>query len=273
MIELTLKTLHIGRRHHESHFAHRSPALCNRTAIRGGSRSSRVSVGRPFQQLEHAIQLITTAMGNRMTAMGDRITTMEQRVTAQISSQEQHQCCDVATSIVSDYNRLHQESIDRGQENVVAIVRDFNQNNRESLDKRSLAVDSKLLEMRRDIQSAVDQVSTTERRLVSHNGNLSENMTSLIAEFTEHLTTQMKDRMEVMENRTRGRNTTQALVSVVDRISRSFEQGEVTIGVMLDFQKTVDTIQHKIILSKFLRHGIRGTPHRWFTTYRDVNKG
>ncbi|ELU08991.1 hypothetical protein CAPTEDRAFT_140253, partial [Capitella teleta] len=26
----------------------------------------------------------------------------------------------------------------------------------------------------------------------------------------------------------------------------------------LDFQKTFDTIQHKIILSKFLRHGIRG---------------
>jgi hypothetical protein len=70
-----------------------------------------------------------------------------------------------------------------------------------------------------------------------------------------------------------GRNTTQALVSVVDRISRAFEQGEVTIGVLLDFQKTFDTIQHKIILSKFLRHGIRGTPHRWFTTYRDVNKG
>ncbi|ELU03269.1 hypothetical protein CAPTEDRAFT_30397, partial [Capitella teleta] len=45
-----------------------------------------------------------------------------------------------------------------------------------------------------------------------------------------------------------GRNTTQALVSVVDRITRAFKQGEVTIGVLLDFQKTVDTVQHKIIL-------------------------
>ncbi|ELU04134.1 hypothetical protein CAPTEDRAFT_93652, partial [Capitella teleta] len=61
-------------------------------------------------------------------------------------------------------------------------------------------------------------------------------------------------------------NTTQALVSVVDRISRA-EQGEVTIGVLLDFQKTCDTVQHKIILSKLLRYKIRGTPHCWFTNY------
>ncbi|ELU04336.1 hypothetical protein CAPTEDRAFT_40402, partial [Capitella teleta] len=47
-----------------------------------------------------------------------------------------------------------------------------------------------------------------------------------------------------------GRNTTQVLVSVVDRISRAFEQGEVTIGVLLDFQKTFDTVQHKILFSK-----------------------
>ncbi|ELU17113.1 hypothetical protein CAPTEDRAFT_144895, partial [Capitella teleta] len=37
--------------------------------------------------------------------------------------------------------------------------------------------------------------------------------------------------------------------------------------VLLDFQKTFDTIQHKILLSKLLRYKIRGTPHRWFTNY------
>ncbi|ELU03402.1 hypothetical protein CAPTEDRAFT_67283, partial [Capitella teleta] len=47
-----------------------------------------------------------------------------------------------------------------------------------------------------------------------------------------------------------GRNTTQALVSVIDRISGAFKQGEVTISVLLDFQKTFDTVQQKIILSK-----------------------
>ncbi|ELU16236.1 hypothetical protein CAPTEDRAFT_28889, partial [Capitella teleta] len=51
-----------------------------------------------------------------------------------------------------------------------------------------------------------------------------------------------------------GRNTTQALVSVVDRISRAFKQGEVTIGLLVDFQKTFDTLQHKILLSKLLRY-------------------
>ncbi|ELT88616.1 hypothetical protein CAPTEDRAFT_106932, partial [Capitella teleta] len=51
-----------------------------------------------------------------------------------------------------------------------------------------------------------------------------------------------------------GRNTTQALISVVDKVSRAFAQGEVTIGVLLDFQKTFDTVQHKILLSKLLRY-------------------
>ncbi|ELT97417.1 hypothetical protein CAPTEDRAFT_29158, partial [Capitella teleta] len=61
--------------------------------------------------------------------------------------------------------------------------------------------------------------------------------------------------------------TTQALVSVVDRISRAFEQGEVSIGVLLHFQNTFDTVHHKILLSKILRYKIRGTPHRGFTNY------
>ncbi|ELT93578.1 hypothetical protein CAPTEDRAFT_39352, partial [Capitella teleta] len=47
-----------------------------------------------------------------------------------------------------------------------------------------------------------------------------------------------------------GRNTTQARVSIIDRISRAFEQGKVTIGVLLDFQKAFNTIQYKILLSK-----------------------
>ncbi|ELU04169.1 hypothetical protein CAPTEDRAFT_71008, partial [Capitella teleta] len=47
-----------------------------------------------------------------------------------------------------------------------------------------------------------------------------------------------------------------SLVSVVDKISRAFKQGEVTISVLLDFQKIFDTVQHKILLSKLLRYKI-----------------
>ncbi|ELU08388.1 hypothetical protein CAPTEDRAFT_227696 [Capitella teleta] len=64
-----------------------------------------------------------------------------------------------------------------------------------------------------------------------------------------------------------GRNTTQALVSVVEKISKSFEQDEVTIGVLLYFQKAFDTIKYRILLSKVLTYRICDTHHRWFTNY------
>ena len=64
-----------------------------------------------------------------------------------------------------------------------------------------------------------------------------------------------------------GKNTTQALVSVVDKISRSFEGRELVIGVLLDFQKAFDTVQHSILLRKLDKYGIRGTPLLWFQSY------
>ncbi|ELT92699.1 hypothetical protein CAPTEDRAFT_187793 [Capitella teleta] len=117
-------------------------------------------------------------------------------LTSQISLQKQHVNCVFASSMVREFNQLHLEL----------------------LYERSLAVNSKLLDIRQDVQSAVDHVSAmkdciaasnsvTEERLTSNSANLSENMmTSLIAEFTERLTTQMdeqKDRMNDLETKTR----------------------------------------------------------------------
>ena len=53
-----------------------------------------------------------------------------------------------------------------------------------------------------------------------------------------------------------GKNTTQALASAIDRISRSFELGTITVGILPDFQKAFDTFHHNILLSKLLKYGI-----------------
>lgn len=64
-----------------------------------------------------------------------------------------------------------------------------------------------------------------------------------------------------------GKNTTQALISVADKITRSFERGEAVVGVLLDFQKAFDTVQHTILLRKLEKYGVRGIPLLWFQSY------
>ncbi|ELU16937.1 hypothetical protein CAPTEDRAFT_188815 [Capitella teleta] len=96
-----------------------------------------------------------------------------------------------------------------------SMVRDFNQLHLELLDRDARAMESQLLEIRQIVQSAVDHLSAmeeriatanaaTEDRLTSNHAVLSENMTSLMTDFTEHLTAEMDNRINDLENRTRG---------------------------------------------------------------------
>jgi hypothetical protein len=131
-----------------------------------------------IQQLEQAVQLAA----QQAPVREDRMSAMEERVTAQMTSimermtspQEQNQCCDVASSMVRDFNQLHLELLDR--------------------DAR--AVESQLLEMRQLVQSAVGDVSATEERLASNVVRQIENMTSQMEE--------QKERINDLEHRTTG---------------------------------------------------------------------
>ena len=42
---------------------------------------------------------------------------------------------------------------------------------------------------------------------------------------------------------------------------------EITIGLFFNLPKAFDTINHKIILSKLKKYGIRGTFNNWFNSY------
>jgi len=63
-----------------------------------------------------------------------------------------------------------------------------------------------------------------------------------------------------------------ALLSLVDEIGKSIDEGRVTVGIFLDLAKAFDTIDHNIMLSKLSHYGIRGIANTWFHSYLSNRK-
>ena len=65
----------------------------------------------------------------------------------------------------------------------------------------------------------------------------------------------------------KGRDTSMALLMLVDKISEALDKGELAIGVFLDFSKAFDTVDHDILMNKLDIYGIKGIPNKWFKNY------
>ena len=57
------------------------------------------------------------------------------------------------------------------------------------------------------------------------------------------------------------KSTVQALLNHMQFMYDSIDSGNFIISVFLDFKKAFDTVDHKILLSKFDFYGIRGISH------------
>ena len=52
-------------------------------------------------------------------------------------------------------------------------------------------------------------------------------------------------------------STNHAIILLVDKINDALDSGNVLIGVFLDLKKDFDTVNHKILLAKLFRYGIK----------------
>ena len=70
----------------------------------------------------------------------------------------------------------------------------------------------------------------------------------------------------------KGKDTSMALIMLVDKISEALDKGELAIGVFLDFSKAFDTVDHDILIDKLEYYGIKGVSNDWFKNYLSNRK-
>ena len=54
---------------------------------------------------------------------------------------------------------------------------------------------------------------------------------------------------------------------LMDKITKSLDNGDKVIGIYLDFSKAFDTVNHDILLQKLYYYGIRGNAYEWCKSY------
>ena len=62
-------------------------------------------------------------------------------------------------------------------------------------------------------------------------------------------------------------STNMVLIALIDRITKAMENGEMVLGVFLDFSKAFDCLNHDILFKKMEFYGIRGIALSWFQSY------
>ena len=66
--------------------------------------------------------------------------------------------------------------------------------------------------------------------------------------------------------------TNHALLNMIQQIREIIDNGNIAVGIFVDFQKAFDTVNHEILLQKLKHYGIRGIANAWFKSYLEKRK-
>ena len=67
-------------------------------------------------------------------------------------------------------------------------------------------------------------------------------------------------------------STVHALLSLTESIRKNLDEGNIGCGIFDDLQKTFDTVEHDILLSKLEHYGVPGLSNEWFKSYLSNRK-
>ena len=65
-------------------------------------------------------------------------------------------------------------------------------------------------------------------------------------------------------------STQQALITLVDRVTKSLDRNNIIISLFIELKKAFDTVHHRILLRKLYAYGIRSVLLKWFDSYLTV---
>ena len=68
------------------------------------------------------------------------------------------------------------------------------------------------------------------------------------------------------------RSTSQALLHLIEKLTKSLDNKTITVGVFIDFKKAFDTIDHSLLLNKLEYYGLRGVALNWLQSYLSNRK-
>ena len=62
-------------------------------------------------------------------------------------------------------------------------------------------------------------------------------------------------------------STNHAVITLVEKITTALDKDKIVVGCFLDLKKAFDTVNHRILISKLHKYGIRGHILQWFESY------